>query len=121
MDSTGYVIIYYSGGSTPEWDLMLGPPTDTIPADIILGITDGRETKPVTLKNGLSYPNPTNSFTTIKTKNRKGDILLFDTNGKVAGRFEEDRIDLSKFKSGAYFAVWKDENEWVGTKIELVK
>ena len=130
IDSTASTSIYYAGGTSPVFILQIAPPTDTIPAGIILGITDGNNTTPVTIQKDLSYPNPTNNFTTLKTLRLTGDIFIFGMDGKIAktisGKGDNPKIDLFGLPSGPYFAVWGqlDENKQkylVGTKIELVK
>jgi hypothetical protein len=76
-----------------------------------LGINDFLES------NISIYPNPTNSFITIKHNNsiEIENIKIFDTQGKQLNKTKANIVNLSNFQLGLYFIKIKT-NEGILTK-----
>jgi len=129
MDSTADVSIEYSGGGGEYWELQIAPPTDTIMTDDIqLRIIENGDIKPTNYETGLAYPNPFNSKVTIRTgDDRIGPVRIIDNTGKTIvtslnGKGNEITWDASNFKSGKYYAVWKNKNgSYTITDLTLIK
>jgi len=126
MDSTADVSIEYSGGGGEYWELQIAPPTDTISPG--LRIIENGDIKPTNYETGLAYPNPFNSKVTIRTgDDRIGPVRIIDNTGKTIvtslnGKGNEITWDASNFKSGKYYAVWKNKDgSYTITDLTLIK
>lgn len=63
----------------------------------------------------LLYPNPTEEFLNIDSKNKLNDIKIFDINGRILKSLYIDdtkiKINISNFKSGVYFIQITDNSQ----------
>lgn len=59
--------------------------------------------EPTTLEDFSFYPNPTNSFITIKSSSKITENLIFDYQGILLLRTKENTIDLTGLTKGIYF------------------